>query len=143
MSANSAKATRLLERTLAFLSAPPPPAHPRSVDAADATAKLNRDLKGKTVDGYTVRGWRYKRKSGDFVIYVIDGRKWRDEYAKSGGMPKHGVVFALLAEQIIEEEDPLVPSPKEYIFRDARTELYRLDAEMIMQKLKEGGMGPP
>jgi hypothetical protein len=102
--------------------------------ASDLTNDLNASLKGKTVDGYTTRNWRYRRGGRMFVIAVADGRKWREEYTHSGGRPRHGVQAALTAALILEQH-AVTPAPQVFIFKDGNKVLYRLRMDTALNML--------
>ena len=106
-----------------------------NVIAGDVKTELDANLK-KTVDGFTVKDWLYKPGSHEFVFYVADGEKWRNDYIRTGGLPKHAIIPALSAGLIIEQHPEMVP-PQTCVFKDGGTELFRLDQDYVAQKLKE------
>jgi hypothetical protein len=105
-------------------------------EPSDLFTTLDSVFKDMSADGYSVRTWRYKIGTNDFVFYVKDGRKWRQEYVKSRGLPLHGLRAAMTAEVIFSNYG-VTPSPKRYIFRDERKQLYRLKTETLIQCLRD------
>jgi hypothetical protein len=105
-----------------------------------STAKaLDANINGKSLSGgYTMKGWMYKPNSGEFILYVLDGKKWQDEYIATGGLPQHGSIAVLIPALILEQDGG--PTPKVYIVKDGNRELFRLDAEQVVEKIKDAQM---